>query len=121
MKRALAWILSVLMVAALLTGCGNNGNQTSDPNNSPNEDPSTSDNGNSSSPSKTLSIALSENLVTLDPHHANNAPGYQPRNMCFDPLVESDHEGNYSPCLAESWDFSEDGTQITFHLRDGVK
>lgn len=75
----------------------------------------------SGQPGKTLSVALSENLTTLDPHHANNAPGYQPRNMCFDMLVESDHEGNYTPSLAESWEFSEDGTEVTFHLREGVK
>ena len=72
-------------------------------------------------PSKTLSIALSENLVTLDPLDANNAPGYMPRNMCFDMLVESDHQGNYTPSLAKSWDISEDGTVLTFHLRDDVQ
>ncbi len=71
--------------------------------------------------SKVLSIALSENLMTLDPHDANNAPGYMPRNMCFDMLVESDHNGNYTPSLAESWSFSEDGKTITFKLRKDVK
>ena len=77
--------------------------------------------GGTATTGKTLSIAINENLLTLDPHHANNAPGYMPRNMCFDMLVESDHEGNYTPSLATSWEFSDDGTEITFHLRDDVE
>lgn len=124
MKKIVALLLSALMLAACLTGCGGTTGNTDDSSNAVTGEPSTPsqpNNDNTASAGKTLSVALSENLVTLDPHHANNAPGYQPRNMCFDMLVESDHEGNYAPCLAESWDFSEDGTQITFHLRKDVK
>lgn len=118
MKKIIAGILTVLLITSCLAGCGNTDSNSNNNNDSSNTTSSVSDN---SAVGKTLNIALSENLTTLDPHHANNAPGYQPRNMCFDMLVESDHEGNYSPSLAESWEFSEDGTQITFHLRNDVK
>ena len=38
-----------------------------------------------------------------------------------DTLVEYDNHGNMIPCLAESWETSDDGLTWTFHLRKGVK
>ncbi|MBR6028625.1 MAG: peptide ABC transporter substrate-binding protein [Clostridia bacterium] len=38
-----------------------------------------------------------------------------------DTLVEYDNLGNVIPCLAETWENSEDGLTWTFHLRQGVK
>ena len=37
-----------------------------------------------------------------------------------DTLVERDCYGNIVPCLAESWEPSEDGRTWTFHLRQGA-
>ena len=37
-----------------------------------------------------------------------------------DTLVEHDTYGQIVPCLAESWEQSEDGLTWTFHLRDGA-
>lgn len=116
MKKAMVWILMVFVITAGLLGCGGSAAETENVNQDTAEETEVP-----SEAGKTLNVALSENLTTLDPHDANNAPGYQPRNMCFDMLVEADHEGNYSPSLAESWEFSEDGTQVTFHLRKDVK
>ncbi|MBO4299376.1 MAG: peptide ABC transporter substrate-binding protein, partial [Clostridia bacterium] len=38
----------------------------------------------------------------------------------IDTLVERDKYGNIVPCLAESWELSDDGLTWTFHLRDGA-
>jgi peptide/nickel transport system substrate-binding protein len=73
------------------------------------------------SPGKTLNIALSENVVDLDPHNANNMASYQPVYMVYDSLVESDHVGHYTPSLATGWKFSPDGCTMTLKLRKGVK
>jgi peptide/nickel transport system substrate-binding protein len=35
-------------------------------------------------------------------------------------IVSIDHDGNYVPYLAESWEFSDDGLTWTFNLRDDV-
>lgn len=126
MKRLLALTLVLVMLTLCFAGCASDPVDPNTPANDGTNAPANNDQpqagGDPVAPaSKTLAIALSENLVTLDPHHANNAPGYQPRNMCFDALVESDHEGNYTPCLAESWTYSPDGTEITFKLRQDVK
>ena len=37
------------------------------------------------------------------------------------PLICFDYAGNLMPDLATSWDVSEDGLTVTFHLREGVK
>ena len=125
-KRMIALLLALVLVLGLAACSGTSADTTQDPTDAttPTANDTSSDTtaaaDNTAAAGKTLSIALSENLVTLDPHDANNAPGYQPRNMCFDALVESDHAGNYTPGLAESWSFSDDGTQITVVLRKDV-
>ncbi len=39
----------------------------------------------------------------------------------YDNLLEYDAKGIQQPCLATSYDVSEDGTVYTFHIREGVK
>lgn len=39
----------------------------------------------------------------------------------IDTLIENDQYGNPQPCLAESWEVSEDQTVYTFKIRPGVK
>jgi len=39
----------------------------------------------------------------------------------FESLVEKDHDGNFHPRLAESWEMSADGLEITWKLRQGIQ
>lgn len=44
------------------------------------------------------------------------------RTILYEPLVRWDPEWTgVVPNLAESWEFNEDGSEFTFHLREGVK
>lgn len=52
-----------------------------------------------------------------------NAQGYGPmyaQDFVYEGLTSFEN-GEVKPCLAESWDISEDGKEYTFHLRDDVK
>ena len=59
--------------------------------------------------------------------YRNLAPGEKDGYYCskilyvWEPLVTQDDTAAPIPCLAESWEMSEDGKAWTFHLRQGVK
>ncbi|WP_295470512.1 ABC transporter substrate-binding protein [uncultured Pseudomonas sp.] len=75
-------------------------------------------------PADQLIVGMSMvNLFSIDPA---NAPGLDASGInanLYDTLIKRDN-GNpdrHLPQLAERWSVSEDGTQITFHLRSDVK
>lgn len=116
LKRWLALSLAAAMSISLI-GCGSSESETQDRNAVVSS--SSADSGVSEG-SKIINLALSENIVELDPHNVVNLPGIVACYMIFDYLVDSDHEGNYTPCLATEWSSSEDGLTWTFKLREGV-
>lgn len=70
-------------------------------------------------PSK-LVMAISVDPDGLDPQRTAAAATFEITNNVYDPLVRADENGELVPCLAESWDVSDDGLSVTFHLREGV-
>ena len=74
---------------------------------------------------KTANIAMSENATGIDFHILSNMGTSCTVNMCMERLVRfEEHEDgtfSYEPMLATSWESNEDGTEWTFHLREGVK
>ena len=42
-------------------------------------------------------------------------------SLNYEGLTRLDENLNTVPAAAESWEFNEDGTVLTFHLRDGLK
>ena len=100
MKPRIPHLLLALLLAMLcLTACGGNpaGQETADPD---------------------------QEIVLAG--YRNLAPGEEDGYYCskilyvWEPLVTQDDSGNPVPCLAQDWTMSEDGTQWTFSLRQGV-
>ncbi len=60
---------------------------------------------------------------TLDPLTTATSSGVDKNAMhqIFDCLLQFDNEGNTIPCLAESWEETDDGHAVLFHLRKDVK
>lgn len=75
---------------------------------------------NSSSQKKIFTLNLDQGLTSLDPAFARNQNVLWMTNQIFNGLVQIDDSLNIKPCIAKSWEISEDGKTYTFHLRNDV-
>ncbi len=71
-------------------------------------------------PEGTLIRALSTFPNSLDIPQAAERQASTTGWQMFDSLVWMNAENDVEPALAEDWDISEDGTEYTFYLREGV-
>jgi len=70
----------------------------------------------------TLIFGLEGKVIKLDPGSIVDKPSISVMANMFEGLVEFEPGTvRLRPCLAKSWEVSEDGKEITFHLRRGVK
>ncbi len=68
-----------------------------------------------------INIARMGDTTTMDPIFAGDNVDIWVMNLIFEGLVRSTADGrDIEPCLATSWDLSEDKCTYTFHLREGV-
>ncbi|MDD3410240.1 MAG: ABC transporter substrate-binding protein [Eubacteriales bacterium] len=68
-----------------------------------------------------VNIARGGDTTTMDPIFAGDNVDIWLMNLVFEGLVRSTADGkSIEPCLATSWDISDDGKTYTFHLREGV-
>jgi peptide/nickel transport system substrate-binding protein len=68
----------------------------------------------------TLIMARAVDATGLDPHLQTAFASLRLLDLIYEPLVRTDADLNIVPALAESWEFSDDGLTLTFHLRQGV-
>ena len=97
MKKLLAMLLVIAMAMATLTGCGESGGT------------GTKD---------TVTVLGTVNTETFDPLVQGMCDGWVKGGL-YDTLVRFDENAQPQPMLAESWE--EDGMDVIFHLRKGVK
>ena len=69
----------------------------------------------------TLHTAIVEDPNSLDPHDTTMAAADEVMALIFDRLVYIDDNGEPQPWIAESWEFSEDGTEVTFQIEEGIE
>lgn len=115
-------IIIFLLSVSLILSCGGDNNQQNKVAQSLQFDPTKPEYGG------TLVRALSGEPVSLQPLY-----GYSDGASCeviihlFPPLVrkledpENPGHAKLMPVLAESWNFSEDGKELTFKIREGVR
>ncbi|MBV9813723.1 MAG: glutathione ABC transporter substrate-binding protein [Acetobacteraceae bacterium] len=70
---------------------------------------------------KVVTIGLDANVVGLDPGDLNDNLSLSATRTMYQGLFGFDKEMKIHPVLATGVDASEDATEFTFHLRDGVK
>lgn len=62
----------------------------------------------------------SKGIASLDPAYSSNQSVIWPVNQLFNSLVQLDEKLNIIPCIAKSWEISEEGRCYRFLLRDDV-
>ena len=113
-KKLLALFLALVMVGAVLPGCGDG---SKDPGGQGN-------NGKTGEPVKggEITIGIAQDLDdSLDSHQTVAAGTREVLFNIFEGLVKPNSDGEMIPAVAEKYTLSEDGTTYTFTLREGVK
>ena len=67
-----------------------------------------------------LTIALSSEATSIDPHYHNLGPNNQVNRHLFDRLINQGPNQELRPGLAESWSVTDDPNVWEFRLRQGV-
>jgi len=120
MRKTVSLLLTLLLLAGILAGCGGT---TADSGAAvPPESPGGSS-GESSQPVKggTLIAVVPNDPASLNPCLAQDEAAGILFYQLFNNLVIMDADYNIIPDLADSWEYSEDYTELTFHLHQGVK
>lgn len=105
-KRILSLILAVVMIITVLTGCG----ATTGPKDA--EDAGSD---------KTVAIYVADIFNTLNPYDTGAFSDSYVFNQVYETLARIDNDGNAVPCLAESWEISDDGLEYKMHLVKDAK
>jgi oligopeptide transport system substrate-binding protein len=114
-KRVLLLVVALLGAFALAAaGCGG-GNEESG-------GAATSGGETGTAANQTMTIAWGAEPPSLDPGLATDTTSSNVLLNIMDPIVRLDPKTNEAvPSLAESWDVSEDGKTVTYHLRQDGK
>jgi oligopeptide transport system substrate-binding protein len=115
-KRLLLLVVALLGAFALAAaGCGGGNEESSGGG-------TESGGGGGAAANQTMTIAWGAEPPSLDPGLATDTTSSNVLLNIMDPLVRLDPKTNEAvPSLAESWDVSEDGKTVTYHLRQDGK
>ena len=68
-----------------------------------------------------LKFAWAQDATGLDPHKQTAFPSLRLLELVYEPLVRLDADLQIVPAVAESWEFSPDGLQLTFKIDPNAK
>lgn len=121
-KRALLVALAAAM-AASLAGCGGSSasSTTAAAGSAAEGSEAAGETAADASGKDSLVIVTSSDVLSMDPYRYDEGPTNQIMLHIYEAMVAQNADMSFDPCLAESWETSEDGLTWTFHLREGVK
>lgn len=109
MKRILLAVMALAVSAALCAcGGGKGGNSSTD------------DNSLAKTSGGSVTVGITQDLDSLDPHSTAYAGTREVLFNLFEGLVKAQSDGNLVPAVASDYDISEDAKVYTFTLRDGI-
>ena len=113
MKKLVSLFLSLVMVGAVLCGCGGGSSQGDEGSNGVQ---------NERKANNEIVVAIAQDLEdSLDPHKAVAAGTKEVMFNVFEGLVKPTPDGDLVPAVADHYEISEDQTTYTFTLREGVQ
>lgn len=115
MKRSKRILALLLCIVLALTGCVSPNKASTVPT-EPSEPSETSE-----TERKELTLVYSAEISTFNYLLTSTNTEVAVLTNLVDPLVEFDSKGSIMPCIAESWEVSDDGLVWTFKIRQGVK
>lgn len=107
-KRIAAALMAALLTAGCLAGC--DGSQESE-----------SSKGGESKQGGTLVVGIPQDPQSFNPDAKSDDVLFDIGQNIFSRLIKLNNKQELVPDLAEEWEISEDGKEITFHLRKDVK
>lgn len=114
MKRVLSILICMILVLTALAGCSKS--------EAPAGNGGESSGGATESEERTdLIFGITSEPKSLTPYQMDEFTGFGMSYQLYNALIELKADGSMVPSLATSWEYENDGKDIVFHLREGVK
>ena len=119
LKKRIVKIASIaLSVMMIMTGCGNSGTGTGA---APSGQSETKEAESTVAVKDTVTKRKLSDQTTYDPYKTADQNMWEDLYGIYDQLFREEPDGSFVPNLVSEYSFSEDGTELTMTLLDGVK